>query len=126
MTVRTHRRRKGLFGGVVLGVAFGVAALALAAPAAAAAPYTNPTIDGGYGVAAQSDLATTQTVPIRSEKADGLGPTTHQTTVVATDSGFDWGNLTTGLALGIALSVLLGAAVAIGRNRVRVTGVAHS
>jgi hypothetical protein len=122
MKIRTQRRRKGLSYGLVLGFATAaVAALAVAAPAAAAPPYTNPTIDGGYGVAAQSDLATTTTVPIRSEKADGLGPTTHQTTtVVATDSRFDWSNLTTGLAFGVALSLLLGSAVLLGRSRGRV------
>jgi len=121
MKIRTQRRRTRLSYGIVLGFATAaVAALAVAAPAAAAPPYTNPTIDGGYGVAAQSDLATTTTVPIRSEKADGLGPTTHQTTSVATDSRFDWSNLTTGLAFGVALSLLLGSAVLLGRSRGRV------
>ena len=121
MKIRTHRRRRGLSYGLVLGFA----TAALAAPTALGAlPYTNPTIDGGYGVAAQPELATTPTVLIRSEKADGLGPTTHQTTtVVATDSGFDWSNLTTGLAFGAALSLLLGSAVLLGRNRGR---FAHS
>ena len=118
MQIRTHRRRKGLSYGLVLGFA----TAALAAPTAVGAlPYANPTIDGGYGVAAQSDLATTPTVTIRSEKADGLGPTTHQSTsVVATDSRFDWSNLTTGLAFGVALSLLLGSAVLLGRSRGRI------
>ena len=117
MKIKTHRRRRGLF----YGLALGLATAALAAPTALGAPpYTNPTIDGGYGVAAQPDLATTPKVLIRSEKADGLGPTTHQTTTVATDSRFDWSNLTTGLAFGVALSLLLGTAVLLGRTRGRV------
>jgi len=50
-----------------------------------------------------------------------VSTTTHQSTsVVATDSRFDWSNLTTGLAFGVALSLLLGSAVLLGRSRGRI------
>jgi hypothetical protein len=117
------------------------AAAAVAAPGAFAwmpPEITGPQIDGGYvGTSHQVStpivagekahgfqIAPTTTSVIRSEKLDGLQPTSG-TTVVATssESNFDWNVLGLGLALGAVLALLLGAAVVFSRNRVR---VAHS
>jgi len=135
MQNRTHTRRRGL----LYGLAFVLVAAAVAAPTAAGSirPYANPVIDGGYGVAADPDStpliggekaygfelpSPTSAVMLRSLRGDGL----LQTPVASStsDTTVDWSSALMGLAVGVALSVLLGSALVLTRRHT--TTVAHS
>ena len=131
-----RRRRSFTSAGAVC-----VAVLALAAPAAASGPpfAGTPTIDGGYGVAADPDSTLVITgekangfvVPqvvdsaslIRGEKANGFEVPSVVTPVAAPapDSGFDWSPMVIALALGVALSMLVLLGLAVTRTPSRAT-----